>query len=326
MRIKPSDVIRFLAALVAAVLVLTFVAWRVTSSAPRATPGPAPATSTPPGASAASFAAASPPPPVQIPMAPASASCAAPAFEEAARANTASLRALAWAPFRRAETGWETYAPLIGREIGTGCGPQTGGFAQALADWQGRQRLPATGILTDPDFQRLNGVIQTRRPFVQLSARKICPDAPDSAALEWSREDEGYGGKKIQLRPAAFAAWRRMVLAARADEPAIAADPRNLQIFSGFRSPADDLAHCVTNGGCDGVSRAVACSPHRTGLAMDIYVGQAPGFGPDSSADPNRLFMSGTPTYRWLVANADRFGFVNYPFEPWHWEWTGEAP
>jgi LAS superfamily LD-carboxypeptidase LdcB len=36
--------------------------------------------------------------------------------------------------------------------------------------------------------------------------------------------------------------------------------------------------------------------------------------------------MSGTPAYRWLVANAGRFGFVNYVFEPWHWEWTGEAP
>jgi LAS superfamily LD-carboxypeptidase LdcB len=59
---------------------------------------------------------------------------------------------------------------------------------------------------------------------------------------------------------------------------------------------------------------------------MDLYVGQAPGFGPDSSADPNRLYMTRTPTYRWLVANAHRFGFVNYPFEPWHWEWTGETP
>ena len=27
-----------------------------------------------------------------------------------------------------------------------------------------------------------------------------------------------------------------------------------------------------------------------------------------------------------LVTRATRFGFVNYPFEPWHWEWTGEAP
>ena len=66
-----------------------------------------------------------------------------------------------------------------------------------------------------------------------------------------------------------------------------------------------------------------SCSPHRTGLAMDLFLGAAPGFRPDSSADPNRLYMSRTPEYRWLVANAGRFGFVNYPFEPWHWELRG---
>ena len=86
-----------------------------------------------------------------------------------------------------------------------------------------------------------------------------------------------------------------------------------------------DAARCRAEGNCDGIVRA-RCSAHRTGLAADMYVGQAPGFGPDSSADPNRLFMTRTPTYRWLVANARRFGFVNYPFEPWHWEWTGESP
>jgi LAS superfamily LD-carboxypeptidase LdcB len=25
--------------------------------------------------------------------------------------------------------------------------------------------------------------------------------------------------------------------------------------------------------------------------------------------------------YWWLVANAARFGFKNYPKEAWHWEW-----
>ena len=29
------------------------------------------------------------------------------------------------------------------------------------------------------------------------------------------------------------------------------------------------------------------------------------------------------PAYRWLVRYAARFGFVNYAFEPWHWEWVG---
>ena len=55
------------------------------------------------------------------------------------------------------------------------------------------------------------------------------------------------------------------------------------------------------------------------------YPGQpAPGYPPESSDDANRLYESRTPAYLWLVANAGRFGFVSYPFEPWHWEWTGE--
>jgi D-alanyl-D-alanine carboxypeptidase len=34
--------------------------------------------------------------------------------------------------------------------------------------------------------------------------------------------------------------------------------------------------------------------------------------------------MARSPLYRWMVVNAGRFGFVNYAYEPWHWEWTGE--
>jgi len=171
----------------------------------------------------------------------------------------------------------------------------------------------------------MKGVIQTRRPFVRLSAQKVCPEAPADTRLAWAAKAEGYAGKAIQLRPGALAAYRAMAAAARAESPAIAADPRNLTIFSGFRSPAYDAARCAAEGNCNGVVRAT-CSPHRTGLALDIYVGQAPGYEPDSSADPNRLAMSRSPTYRWLVRNAERFGFAPYPFEPWHWEWTGEAP
>jgi LAS superfamily LD-carboxypeptidase LdcB len=36
--------------------------------------------------------------------------------------------------------------------------------------------------------------------------------------------------------------------------------------------------------------------------------------------------MARSLEYRWLVANADRFGFLPYAYEPWHWEWAGEAP
>jgi len=116
-----------------------------------------------------------------------------------------------------------------------------------------------------------------------------------------------------------------MVAAARADLPAMAADKRLLTIFSGFRDPVEDAAKCARDGDCGTISKA-HCSAHRTGLAMDVYLGAAPGFVPESSADANRLFQSRSAVYRWLVANASRFGFAPYPFEPWHWEWTGEAP
>jgi LAS superfamily LD-carboxypeptidase LdcB len=94
-------------------------------------------------------------------------------------------------------------------------------------------------------------------------------------------------------------------------------------LFSAFRDPAQDTARCASQNNCQGIVRA-RCSAHRTGLAMDIYLGTAPGFKPSSTDDANRLFISRGPAYRWLAANAGRFGFVNYPFEPWHWEWTGE--
>ncbi len=308
MRIKVSEALRFLAGLGATALVLLLLAIRVTSCAPMSVSAPP-------------MAASPPPPAARAPATPAE--CRNSAFDAQAQANTASLAGLAWAPFGRDEIGWEIYAPMIGREVATGCPPTSPAFAAALARWQASQGLAATGLMNEVDFQRMRGVIQLRRPFVVLAAQEVCPE-PTLGVLEPNHDGEGYGGKQVFMRPAAFAAYRRMAAEARRD-PEIAADPRNLTIFSGYRSPALDAQRCQLEGNCDGVVRA-SCSAHRTGLAVDIYVGQAPGFGPDSSADPNRLYMSRTPTYRWLVANADRFGFVNYPFEPWHWEWTGEAP
>jgi hypothetical protein len=310
--------LRFLGGLAATVVVLGLVALRVTSCAPARAPPPQAVPSHAPG-DAPTPAPPPAPPPVEV-VAACNAGSAA-----AAQANATSLQTLAWAPFGRAEVGWEIYAPLIGREIRTGCPPPSPGFADALATWERGQGLPADGTLSAAVFDRLKGVIQMRRPFVRLSARKICPAPPAQSALVLAAPGEGFGGKAIELRPAALAAWRRMAAAARAEDPRIAVDPNNLTIFSGFRSPAADTARCAAEHNCNGLVRAT-CSAHRTGLAMDLYLGQAPGFGPDSSADANRLFMSRTPAYRWLVAHADRFGFVPYPFEPWHWEWTGEAP
>jgi zinc D-Ala-D-Ala carboxypeptidase len=305
---KPSEALRFLGALVAAVILLGLVVLRVTSCAPLPKPTIAPSIVPPPQvAKKTAF------------------QCDAPRWEQAARTNATSLRGMPWAPFGRQEHGWETYAPIIAREIQTGCPPHTPGFAGALAAWQERNGYNPDGLVSEFTFVKMKGMVQGRRPILLLSSQGICAPAAQESQLAESVSGEGYMGKAIQLRIGAFASYRRMVAAARAEDPAIAADPRYLTIFSGFRSPAYDAARCAAQGNCNGRERAT-CSPHRTGLAMDLYVGQAPGFPPDSSADANRLYMTKTPAYRWLLANAHRYGFVNYPFEPWHWEWTGEAP
>ena len=255
--------------------------------------------------------------------APAVGACRIEGWLAAAEANTTSLTSLVWSPFGRAETGWEIYVPLIQREIATACPATSEGFAAALAVWQQSQGLAADGVVAEAGFLTMKSVVQTRREFVRVTAAGECPQTPD--LITEARRDEGYGGKTVWMRPTALIAYRRMVQAARAEVPEIAANPDNLTIFSGYRSPSADAARCLTEGNCDGIVRA-RCSAHRTGLAADLYVGQAPGYPADSAADPNRLFMTRTATYRWLLANAGRFGFVNYPFEPWHWEWTGETP
>lgn len=246
-----------------------------------------------------------------------------PAYAAAAGANRDSLASRVGAPMGREETGWEIYAPLAAREVGSPCAPDTPAFAAAVAAWQKTRRLPDNGTIDPATLEAMRQVWHARRPFVAATAHGLCPAAPDEASLADAARDEGYSGKPIKLRPAALEAWRRMVAAARAERPQIAADRRLLTIFSGFRGPAEETSRCE-DGSCSSPAKAT-CSAHRTGLALDLYVGEAPGFRPESSADPNRLYQSRSVAYRWLVDNAARFGFAPYAFEPWHWEWTGEA-
>jgi hypothetical protein len=249
----------------------------------------------------------------------------APAYAAAAAENAASLHTLAFAPFRRPETGWDIYEPLVAHEIGTSCTPDRSGFAAALAQFQARFHLPADGRMTAPTFDVFKGVWQERRPFVMATLHGQCPDHPDQLSLVVPHRRESYGDKLIQLRRGALDAYRRMVAAARREVPEVAANPQTFQIYSGYRSPDMDDWRCQTENNCQGVVRA-KCSAHRTALAMDIALPPAPGLRVDDSSDPNRRAMTQSAAYHWLVRNAGRFGFVPYAFEPWHWEWTGEAP
>ena len=241
---------------------------------------------------------------------------------DAAR-NRATYATLPATPFGRLEQGWAIYEPLIMREIGASCPGATPAFASALAKWKSAHGLGGGGAVDLPTLATFRAFWAARRPFVAIS-KQSCPAPPPETTLAHAAPAESFGGKLIELRPGALSAYRRMVQQARRS-PIFAADHQVFTIFSGFRSPAYDAARCAAQHNCNGIVRAT-CSPHRTGLAMDIFLGNAPGHTPDSTDDLNRLYLTRTSAYRWLVANAGRFGFVNYPFEPWHWEWTGERP
>jgi hypothetical protein len=252
--------------------------------------------------------------------------CSAPAaYMRAAAYNAAAEQNLTFAPFGRPEQGWAVYEPAIAHEARTACPATSPGFATAVARWQGSASLIPHGGVDIATFTAMKARWQQRRPFVRLRAGEVCPQPPDAMSLATLPSADSYRGSTVRLRPRAAAALEAMANAARREDPRIAADPEWLTAFSGFRSPAYDAARCAKQGNCDGVVRA-SCSAHRTGLAVDLNLGSAPGFAVDSSANANRIYQTQGPAYRWLVANAARFGFVNYAFEPWHWEWTGEAP
>ena len=252
---------------------------------------------------------------------PAEACDDAPAFEAAAARNAADIDGLDWMPYGPPETGWRTYAPRIAVEIASRCAYDSPGFANALAGWQKAHNRRPTGVIDQDTFSLMKVRWHLQRPFVILNRQGGCPPAPPPEALATARPEEVYGSRPMQLRADALAAYRRMVSDARAADPAIARDRQALLIFSGYRSPIENDVTCLLRGGCDNVTRA-PCSAHRTGLAFDIVVGAAPGGRVDSTENSNRLAQSQTPTYRWLVRNAHRYGFVNYVFEPWHWEWS----
>lgn len=237
--------------------------------------------------------------------------------------NAASVQSLEWAPFGSAEWGWAAYLPLLQKELGTDCAPETADFSAALAVFQLRYALPATGVFDQVTFDVLRGVLQERRPFVMARVRGECPDPPPLRELGYLEVREEHADRLTRLvRRDVLDAYRRMVAAARAEVPEVRNDPELLQIFSAFRDPEADAARCAAERNCDGLRRAV-CSPHRTGTAVDLYVGQLTGMGVDSTDIASRRHMARGPTYRWLVRNAGRFGFVPYVYEPWHWEWVG---
>lgn len=246
------------------------------------------------------------------------------AFSRAAAENTKLRSSLTWTFGGKAQTGWNIYVPLIAEAVGTDAGPDTAEFALAVSNWQSRSGLPETGILDESTLESFTKYWQSRRlGRFGLSVNDNLLSAPITEFFDSTRSPD-----LLQLERETYAAYKKMIAAAAQDlrhelkltkDGELAPEEKFLRIVSAYRSPEyqDALRRREP-----GASRAALAknSPHSTGHALDIYVGGEPV----KTLDSNRLIQVQTPVYKWLVKNAQRFGFYPYFYEPWHWEYVGK--
>ncbi len=126
------------------------------------------------------------------------------------------------------------------------------------------------------------------------------------------------GQRRIPLHRLAANALRALIKAARADG---LAKPL-LRPVSGFRDPARQTRlwqQALAKYGSPQAARKWVAPPggsaHQSGRAIDFHLG-------GRNASDNVARLRPLPAYRWLVANAQRFGFYPYEREPWHWEYN----
>lgn len=245
------------------------------------------------------------------------------AFAAAASQNAALRNELTWTFGGKQQRGWSLYELLIGKTLKTEEDTATSDFASAVAAWEKRSGLSADGVIDEDALMRLVSQWQSNRLKNRAAAT---PDqlltAPGTDFYDPSRAEE-----LRQVERNTYAAYKRMIAAALAD-PALklargsagqlAPGEKYFKIISAFRSREyqDELRRRSPNAGSAGLA---VNSPHFTGRALDIYVGG----DPVDTKDSNRAIQVDTPAYRWLVRNAERFGFRPYFYEPWHWEYVG---
>ncbi|WP_375250748.1 M15 family metallopeptidase [Sphingomonas sp.] len=133
-----------------------------------------------------------------------------------------------------------------------------------------------------------------------------------------------------QLRREVIVDLQRLLTAA-ANDPAVGG---RILALSCHRSIAYQQAVFCRGAKEAAGDRAISVAPpghseHATGFALDF------AFRPRSNGCPDaEACIAATPAFRWLVANAPRFGFeMSFPagnrqgvkWEPWHWRWVGTS-
>ncbi len=231
---------------------------------------------------------------------------------------------LVWTLGGREQRGWYLYAPLIQRLLGTEHEVDSSEFALSLAFWQQQKGFAPSGML---DEETLNHIIESwqkqRIANKEVAAPEKLFSAPIADFYDPTRE-----AALLKVERETYLAYKRMVAEAIKDPTLnlkttgmgeLSADEKRLKIISAFRSP--EYQEKLHKASPNSSRTALALfSAHFTGRALDIYVGGEPV----TTKDANRAVQVNTPIYKWLVKNADRFGFYPYYYEPWHWEHVPE--
>jgi hypothetical protein len=242
---------------------------------------------------------------------------------DAARQNATLSTSLVWIFGSKKQNGWYLYTPLIKELIDTKQESNSIPFARAVAHWQAKSALKPTGVIDD---ETLYAMIKSWQDARLKDRSPAPPDqlltAPISDFYDPTRAEE-----LRQVERRTYAAYQRMIAAAVGERSLglahngkqLAPGEKYLKIISAFRSREyqEKLRRESPNSGTAGLAFN---SPHFTGRALDLYVGGEPV----ETRDSNRAFQVQTRVYQWLVRNADRFGFVPYCYEPWHWEYVGK--
>lgn len=243
-------------------------------------------------------------------------------FADAAAQNSLLRNDLTWSFGKRGQRGWHLYDLLIGETLNISHNASSVNFAATIAGWQKQKGLSASGVLDEDSWMALVMQWQANRLKDKTPAT---PDqlltAPISDFYDPSRLDE-----LRQVERRTYAAYKEMLAAAIADPTLklahtsateLAPTEKFFKIISSFRSREyqEKLRRESPNAGSAGLALN---SPHFTGRALDIYVGG----DPVDTKDANRAIQVNTPAYKWLVKNAERFGFRPYFYEPWHWEYV----
>ena len=233
------------------------------------------------------------------------------AFSAATTSNVTLRNELTWTFGGKQQRGWYLYDLLINKTLDSEHDTSSNDFAATLASWQKKRGLNADGVLNENSLMALVSQWQSNRLKIRTPAT---PDqlvtAPPSDFYDPSRAPE-----LRQVERNTYEAYKRMIAAA-AEDPSLKLG-QYLKIVSAFRSRdyQDELRRKSPNAGSAGLA---VNSPHFTGRALDLYVGGSPV----DTRDSNRAIQVNTPAYRWLVRNAERFGFRPYFYGPWHWEYV----